>query len=872
MENSTQSNNGTQVFLYLHTHWDREWYRSFEGYRFRLVQAMLSILTWLEQNPTSQFLLDGQTVVLEDYLALYPEQRELLQSLIQQQRLQVGPWYILPDEFLVSGEALIRNLQWGMSLADQFGQVGYKGYLPDMFGHVAQMPQLLKQCGLSPAIVWRGVNPSQSHFNWQALDGSVVPTLHLTKGYYQDAFFTAEPTPALLDFLTVIQAAAPDKSQVLLPVGGDHLGVPAQLAEKCRQFEADQPAYKLTVASLDAYWHQTQHLTAEAPVVTGELRDNAMAYVLPGVWSTRIYLKQANDQLQQTLERQVEPLLLWSWLRGNRFPKGECHQAWQYLLLNQPHDSICGCSIDEVHRDMEARFRGGNTLAEAMIQSAYRQLFGCPSAGYPGDQLQVLHFSPADFKGVIKTRLEFPEAHKVATFALFDEQGQEVPYDILSVQQEEKFVAEPDTLPAWEPVTRYHCALPMTLAGMGHQTLTIKPNQAPAQWGMAPLWLSNEGTLENEHVRVRVDKNNGQLHFDCREQGLWQPLLRGHMWLDGGDAGDEYNYSPPRHDRKMLAGLLDYEIEQRSYYQSLILVYDLTVPISLSPDREARYQDVKTHLRIKTRITLYEGDSTLYFETSLNNTARDHRLQLLMIPLTPNPEFWGSTVFGALPRSHQAETPCDVPKAKEWAGDTFPYEDWLHWHNDKNGVVMLTQGLHEASLLYWQEQPALAVTFLRAVGWLSRDDLRTRGGGAGPRMQTPEAQCLGPASYAYALNLAAPTRPAALQAVNNWRHPLLVVQGPQQPAMTGLFRINPPEVLLSALKKAEQTDAVILRVVNVLATPLELQISPLFDCRAVYRSNPLETHQEADLLNLTDGTLVCSCQPFEVLTLKWMPV
>lgn len=166
----------------------------------------------------------------------------------------------------------------------------------------------------------------------------------------------------------------------------------------------------------------------------------------------------------------------------------------------------------------------------------------------------------------------------------------------------------------------------------------------------------------------------------------------------------------------------------------------------------------------------------------------------------------------------------------------------------------------------------MAVTFLRAVGWLSRDDLRTRGGGAGPRMQTPEAQCLGPASYAYALNLAAPTRPAALQAVNNWRHPLLVVQGPQQPAMTGLFRINPPEVLLSALKKAEQTDAVILRVVNVLATPLELQISPLFDCRAVYRSNPLETHQEADLLNLTDGTLVCSCQPFEVLTLKWMPV
>lgn len=154
------------VYLYLHTHWDREWYRSFENYRSRLCRVLLDILAYLEADHERVFLLDGQTVVIEDFLAIYPEQAERLRTLIEAERLHVGPWYVLPDEFLVSGEALIRNLQLGVKQARGWGQQQLYGYLPDMFGHPAQMPQLLAKSGLAPALIWRGVAPAASWFNW----------------------------------------------------------------------------------------------------------------------------------------------------------------------------------------------------------------------------------------------------------------------------------------------------------------------------------------------------------------------------------------------------------------------------------------------------------------------------------------------------------------------------------------------------------------------------------------------------------------------------------------------------------------------------------------------------------------------------------
>ena len=167
----------TAVGIVPHTHWDREWYAPFQQYRVQLVHLVDDLLGLLEADPSfTRFLLDGQTAVVDDYLAVRPDAAPRLAALAAAGRLQVGPWMILMDEFMVSGETIVRNLQHGLVRAAALGGDAAMrvGYLPDMFGHVAQMPQILRLAGLEHAVVWRGVpsDVTRTAFWWRAPDGS----------------------------------------------------------------------------------------------------------------------------------------------------------------------------------------------------------------------------------------------------------------------------------------------------------------------------------------------------------------------------------------------------------------------------------------------------------------------------------------------------------------------------------------------------------------------------------------------------------------------------------------------------------------------------------------------------------------------------
>ena len=176
----------TEVTIVPHTHWDREWYLPFQRFRLRLVDLLDTLLDHIEQDPSyTHFLLDGQMAVVDDYLELRPDAEPRLRRLAAAGRLAMGPWYILPDEFLVSGETLIRDLALGFERGAAFGGAMPVGYLPDMFGHIAQMPQILGQFGLEHAIVWRGVPRAMTEhtaFWWEAPDGTTVRAEYLPRG------------------------------------------------------------------------------------------------------------------------------------------------------------------------------------------------------------------------------------------------------------------------------------------------------------------------------------------------------------------------------------------------------------------------------------------------------------------------------------------------------------------------------------------------------------------------------------------------------------------------------------------------------------------------------------------------------------------
>jgi mannosylglycerate hydrolase len=859
----------TKVLLFLHTHWDREWYRSFEGYRYRLAQIVPQVLSYLSAHPEQVFLLDGQTVVLEDYFALYPDQQPVLANYIAAGRLHVGPWYVLPDEFLVSGEALIRNLQLGMRQAQAMGQQQFIGYLPDMFGHPGQLPQLFAQAGLEPALMWRGVNPATSYFDWQALDGTPLKTLHLTKGYYQDAFHGGnQPLEALPPFLEAVKAASPIVDPLMIPVGGDHLGLPTDFLSQVDAFNGGQSDYELIPSSLDTYIQALYRHAPDRPKVAGELRTPVgLAYVLPGVLSSRVYLKQRNDRLQNLLERQVEPILAWSWLHGMDYPAELLGQAWKYLLQNQPHDSICGCSIDEVHQDMLPRYRWSETMGRELLQTAWCYHWGHALTGSAGSHLNLINPGPSPFTGCVQAIIEFPADQEMRTFALSLPDGTPVAYEVLDIETTEKFIAEPDILPHWEDVKRFKCVLAVNLPAFSSTPVEIRAGVSPEP--LSPMRPSPDPcAIDNGQVRVEIDPVSGLLRFYRKESHTWVRYLEGHVFVDDGDAGDSYNYSPPLDDSVLILPLQESQVEKKRLSQTLFLTYAGNLPQQLQADRQGRS---KAHVRttIQTAVRLFAGDPTIYFRTDLDNQAKDHRLRLLFRPVQQPFRCFGSTQWGVIERHYTPPGPVDMPKGQERPADTFPFEDWIQIAAAEDQCsVLTTRGLHEAALTQWDGRPHLAVTLLRAVGWLSRDDLRTRGGGAGPRMQTPEAQCLGPQTWYYGLTLSGNAREEVLPHIHRWRNHPLWVQG--QPVAERLLEVS-DGFTVTALKKADQADALVVRGVNLLDEAQTVTIKPGFACAQVYRIDPLERNLQSEALPLKDGVVTLHCRPQELVTLQLIP-
>ena len=348
------------LHLVPHTHWDREWYLPFQVFRLKLVHLLDFLSETLETDPGyGPFTLDGQTIVLEDYLSLRPERRPALEEWVRTGRVLIGPWYILPDEFLVSPEALIRNLLAGRDDCARFGGRMEVGYLPDPFGHIGQMPQILRGFGIDCAALRRGLDDEACELWWEAPDGSRVLTAYLRDGYDNAARLPTAPQA----FADAIAARRDSLSphcatgQRLLLNGTDHQEPQPEITRLVATAWT-QPD-KLILSTLP---HYLQAVRAELesgcliPRIRGELRSPKRHHLLPGVLSSRTWIKQRNHSCETLLERWVEPFAAWAEMLGGpqqdrsvftghletpriRNVQPLIRSTWRLLLQCQPHDS-----------------------------------------------------------------------------------------------------------------------------------------------------------------------------------------------------------------------------------------------------------------------------------------------------------------------------------------------------------------------------------------------------------------------------------------------------------------------------------------------------------------------------------------------------
>ena len=550
------------IILVPHTHWDREWYQTFQQFRIRLVHTVNKLLEILDRDPAfSHFMLDGQTIVLDDYLEVEPEQEERLKTYIRSGRIQIGPWYLQPDEFLVSGESLIRNLQIGLQQAADFGGTMRVGYVPDTFGHIAQLPQILQGFGIDNAVFWRGVGAEaqQSEFYWAAPDGTAVLVIHLADpiGYSNARQMPLSPTEFAMrvELLAAPLLQKATTNTLLFMNGSDHLepqdGLPATIAAANELLAHIDPKHEQILAQIG---HYTQNGTAKHPdgihvcigtlpqyidairqhvqtngqdaslqTLSGEMRSSQYSHLLPAVLSTRMWIKQQNAAIEHLLVNWVEPLTAWAWKLGASYPTGLVRLAWKYLLQNHPHDSICGCSIDQVHRENAVRFAQSQQVAEGALAQALQSLgervdtrapFASTDLGTKPASIVVFNPTSGPRTEAVQAVVQFPGSLKDAV--VVDEQGRYLPFHVVNHWRQEigSMPIVRETLAA--AVTLMGVQAPGELIRMAESMITTTLGQPEGAYGMLHIHVDTEQQVGVAHVEIMIAPR-GNLPSDNHE-------------------------------------------------------------------------------------------------------------------------------------------------------------------------------------------------------------------------------------------------------------------------------------------------------------------------------------------------------------------
>lgn len=740
-----------KIFLHTGTHWDREWYQTFQGFRFRLVNMMNDLMDGLEAHPDfGVFHADGQTVILEDFLAIEPHQKERLTKHIRSGRIVIGPWYCMPDEFLCSGESIIRNLRRGMRIAGEYGVTHCKNaYICDIFGHAAQTPQIFSGLDLHHTVLGRGTNPHTTprFFRWTSPDGSDVRVYRLaaSNGYGdytadvccgtvydphpdREAKMQDEPLKARLKAFVDAHMAESNIPIVIAMNALDHDFPRWEVTHHIELLRELYPDAEIYHVSPDEYDCAIDEYIDELPRVHGELAETAKGkagylHLITNTLSSRYPLKRENDILQTRMEKWIAPAYAFGLTHASA---GYLDLMEKYLLLNHPHDSICGCSIDQVHRDMLYRFDQNRLIGDEIMKTVQATIAGGAPVVHvdgpirtgdlisaPADvglTLRLFNPLPYDREETVTVPVTFPKGYRtyaepfgfepINCFKLYDADGREVPYGITDIVINRGGTAT------------YTLSLRMKLCALGTTDLLIRSSEMPVRY--VERLVTGQRTAENEHIALRVNDDGTVDLTDKKTGATYAGLLAA---VDDGEIGDGWYHANPVADRTVLSNAADIEISENNAVRvTYKITQHLRLPVSYTrggwqkQDWGLRRSEEYTTLDVVHYVTLARGERKLSVKTEIENTAMDHRLRLRLPTGIAGKTYYASQPFCIIPRETD-----DRPETAEWkeygiiekntAGVVAKY-------GERGGFAFLSHyGLHECGV---QGDGTMDITLFRA--------------------------------------------------------------------------------------------------------------------------------------------------------------
>ena len=839
-----------------HSHWDREWYLPFEKHRVRLVELFDRLIEVMEQNEDyTYYHMDGQYVVIDDYLEIRPQMRDRLLALVRANRIQVGPWYILQDEYLTSGEANVRNMLYGIKLCREIGAAPVEtGYFPDAFGNISQAPQIVRGFGFDNAVFGRGINDvgsdnkivkengiTTSELLWRAPDGSEVMGVLFANWYHNAMELPSDPA-ALKERIAAIAASTSRFAQTdhLLGMNGcDHQPIQTDLHKVIALANEVQDEVVVKQSNFKDYIAELRPFKDSFPVFEGEINGQLSAGACPLICtaSAHVDIKQKNHDVQHLLERIAEPLSMIAKQNGGEYCSDLFLYAWKKLMQNHPHDSICACSCDEIYEEMKTRFAKSAACAEELRDGALDYLAATVNTADAGVDaaILVLSLEPNHSIVTVTANVDFDLADNTKAIAVFDENGNEIPAKFTYIPNQFTYTLPKDRFRQPRYVNRFAVEMQVQTHGIGYRVFSVKKQAASIKTAVH----YTENSMENEYLTVKFNANGT---IDVTDKRTGRSYAGQNLFEDTHDVDNLYHYVQAAGDIAVTstdaaATVALHEITPWS------VTFKATVPMAIDAD-------------VTTYVTLSDRVARVDFKTVVTNRAENHRLRALFTSDVVTKSVYAEGQFDVVRRditpSPMWQNPCNAQRAQAFVT--------LESDVDTDALMVANRGLCEYEVLR-DGHNTLAITLLRAIGEI----------GDWGVFPTPLGQKKGTWTLEYAMiPYSVENRDDAYREGYTFAYPAAAAIGTtihegKLPATADYVRFDNEQVRMTAFKKAEERDSAILRLFNTTTNTAYLTLD-VAAFKQAWLTNLAEI-RECELA-IVDGKIALEIPAKKILTIE----
>lgn len=889
------------VHVISHSHWDREWYLPYERHHMLLVELIDDVLELFETDPEfKNFYLDGQTILLDDYLEVRPDRKTLLEKHIKNGKLRIGPFYILQDAFLTSSESNVRNMLIGHQESTKWGQKGELGYFPDTFGNVGQTPQLIKQLGFEVAAYGRGVKPtgfanksneednfvsSYSEMNWVGADGTDIIGLLFANWYSNGNEIPIDKEEAKVYWeqkLNDVEQYA-STNHLLMMNGVDHQPVQKNVTEAIRVANELYPDYNFIHSNFTDYIEQMlAELPKDIDTVQGELTSQETEgwYTLTNTASTRTYLKQENFKVSVLLEQIAEPLATLAYEVTGVYPHDQLDYAWKIYMQNHPHDSICACSVDEIAQEMMTRFQKAENVGKYVIDESIAHITNHINTKKFAEEnstpFVVFNTTGSTKSGISSINMlidkiyfseKFPTIsyHEIKNdsdknYRVVDSNGNTVEAEIINQGPFYDYELPKDAFRKPFIARSIEINMPVNdLPAYSWDTFYLVPVDQKNE--EVEKTINDELVLKNEWIELEVAENGTVMVKDLKNHRKYTNLL---MFEDVGDIGNEYVFKQPNNEKAIYStdSLIEAAVtKETTFSKELTLVHEIDIPLSADErlleeqqsvvefrNRKAQRVEETKPLRIETKITLEQNSKHLNFSSTFTNEMKDHRLRVLFPTGIQTDVHYADTIFETVQRNNKV--------SEFWTNPTNPQRThrFVNIRDDNAGIILAPQGLNEYEIVEQNNQQTIALTLLRAVGEM----------GDWGYFASPEGQCLDTYTFDYKLSFHGEDDieemyTDAIYSPVPFTTKQTSIHNGQLKSKNQYLSVEGTSIAVTALKRNRESDAPVTRFYNFMNKHSTFELD-LLNYRAV-NSNILEEK--------LDGNISDEIKPFEIKTLIW---